>query len=178
MARETWNDPLAGSPGKRLRSSDPLTEHDAAERLDKSALRTVRILSDLRQLGLMDLVKHSRYLTNSLGMLAAELQLWGAEPQEGYAQEYPGPEPGQPPAPTPGRRMTDEERIEARHWLQVLSERARSVRDAMDPRHGILAVTDGAWAGQWETLRHDLDVFTDRVRRGASSPGGLRDRNA
>jgi hypothetical protein len=76
--------------GKRLHTSDPLTEHDVAERLDKAALRTVRILLDIRQMGLMNPVKHSRYLTNTLNMLAAELQLWGAEPQQDWASDYPG----------------------------------------------------------------------------------------
>jgi hypothetical protein len=71
-------------PGKRLRTSDPLTEHDVAERIDKAAVRTVRILMDIRQAGMMEQVKHSRYLTNSLNMLAAELNLWGAEPQQDW----------------------------------------------------------------------------------------------
>jgi hypothetical protein len=75
------------SAGKRLSASEPLTEHDAAERLDRAALRTVSILMDLRQLGMMDLVKHSRYLTNSLNMLAAELELWGVEPQHNWADQ-------------------------------------------------------------------------------------------
>jgi hypothetical protein len=69
-------------PGKRLRTSDPLTEHDAAARLDKAAVRTVTILMDLRQAGMAEPVKHSRYLTNSLSMLAAELRLWGVDPQQ------------------------------------------------------------------------------------------------
>ena len=73
-------------PGKRLRTSDPLTEHDVAERLDKAALRTVRILMDIRQLGMMEEVRHSRYLTNSLSMLAAELKLWGVDPQQDWDQ--------------------------------------------------------------------------------------------
>jgi hypothetical protein len=76
--------------GKRLRASDPLTEHDVAERLDKAALRVLRIMSDARQQGYMEAVRHSRYLTNVLGMLAAELVLWNAEPQDGYASDYPG----------------------------------------------------------------------------------------
>jgi hypothetical protein len=79
---EDW--PLTGSPGKRLSTTEPLTEHDVAERLDKAALRVVRIMSDIRQQGFMDLVKHSRYLTGALNILAAELKLWGVEPREDW----------------------------------------------------------------------------------------------
>lgn len=86
---ETSGWPLSGSPGKRLHASDPLTEHDVAERLDKAALRVVRIMSDARQQGYMDAVKHSRYLTGALNLLAAELDLWDARPQEGYERDYP-----------------------------------------------------------------------------------------
>ncbi len=71
-------------PGKRLHTSDPLTEHDVAERIDRAAVRTVRILMNIRQLGMMEQVKHSRYLTNSLNMLAAELKLWGVDPQQDW----------------------------------------------------------------------------------------------
>src|SRR4249919_1307310 len=39
------------------------------------------------------------------------------------------------------RKLTVQERIEARHWLQVLSEHARTVRNAMDPATGMIAVT-------------------------------------
>lgn len=85
-----WDDPLTGSPGKRLSTADPLTEHDVADRLDKALLRAIRIMSDARQQGYMDLVKRSRYLTNTPGMMAAELKLWGAEPQQGYEDDYPG----------------------------------------------------------------------------------------
>lgn len=84
--------PLSGSPGKRLRTSDPLTEHDVAERLDRAAYRVARIMLDARRDGYMDLVKHSRYLTGALQLVAAELALWGVEPQQGYAETYPGPE--------------------------------------------------------------------------------------
>ena len=79
------------------------------------------------------------------------------------------------------RRLTPEERIEARHWLQQLAEQARQVRDAMDPQHGILAITDTAWAAQWAALRKELDDFTGRVARGeraaTASPGAFQDRN-
>jgi hypothetical protein len=70
------------SAGKRLSTSEPLTEHDVAERLDKAAFRVLRILMDVRQTpGLLEGVKHSRYTTNVLNLLAAELQEWGVEPR-------------------------------------------------------------------------------------------------
>jgi hypothetical protein len=68
--------------GKRHSTEDPLTEHDVAERLDKAALRTLRILMDARQMGIMEQVKVSRYLTNSVNALAAELETWGVTPRE------------------------------------------------------------------------------------------------
>jgi hypothetical protein len=71
-------------PGKRLSAGDPLTEHDVAERIDRAALRLLRIMGDIRQQGGMEAVRHSRYLTNVLGMLAAELTLWGVEPDPGW----------------------------------------------------------------------------------------------
>lgn len=70
--------------GKRLNTGDPLTEHDVAERLDRAAIRVVRIMADTRQLGAMDPVKASRYLTNSLNILASELALWGVTPDNGW----------------------------------------------------------------------------------------------
>lgn len=75
------------SAGKRLSTNEPLTEHDVAERLDRAAIRTVRILMDARQVGVMEQVRHSRYLTNSLGILAAELRVWGVEPEQGHDRE-------------------------------------------------------------------------------------------
>jgi hypothetical protein len=68
------------STGKRLSTDRPLTEHDVAERLDRAALRVLHILVDARQLGLMEEVKQSRYHTNSLNALAAELGTWGVQP--------------------------------------------------------------------------------------------------
>lgn len=81
------------SAGKRLRPSDPLTEHDVAERLDRAALRTARIMSDARQLGYMDAVKHSRYLHGALGILAAELAMWGVTPDESWTAATSGEPP-------------------------------------------------------------------------------------
>lgn len=76
------------------------------------------------------------------------------------------------------RRLTRRERIEARHWLQVLAEHARSVRNAMDPVAGLPVITAGAWEGQWAALRADLDAYTERVRLDQPAPGGISDRNA
>lgn len=64
------------------------------------------------------------------------------------------------------RPLTTDERIEARHLLQVLAERARSVRNAMEPETGVLAITDEAWFAEWEQATRDLDAFTERVRQG------------
>lgn len=63
------------------------------------------------------------------------------------------------------RLLTKSERIELRHHLQELSEHARTVRNAMDPLHGMLAVTDEAWAAQWEALTADLDSITERITK-------------
>jgi hypothetical protein len=76
------------------------------------------------------------------------------------------------------RMMTRQERIEARHWLQVLSELARTVRNTMDPETGMPTVTDEAWVEQWESMTRDLDAFTARVIKDKSPVGGLGDRNA
>lgn len=64
--------------GKRSSPDEPLTEHDVAERLDRAAIRVLSIMMDVRQTeGLYESVKASRYLTNSLDLLAEELRLWG-----------------------------------------------------------------------------------------------------
>ena len=88
------------SAGKRLSLDEPLTEHDVAERLNRAALRVVRIMADARQQGYMEPVKHSRYLTNVLSMLMAELQLWNIEPQASWTDDAG---PGRKPAP--GQRV-------------------------------------------------------------------------
>lgn len=62
--------------GKRLSTDDPLTEHDVAERLDKAALRLLNIMIDARNLGIMQEVRGSRYLTNVLDLLADEIKAW------------------------------------------------------------------------------------------------------
>lgn len=66
--------------GKRLSTDEPLTEHDVADRLDKAALRLLRIMWDARQLGMVEAVSNSRYFTNVTGALRAELDEWGIEP--------------------------------------------------------------------------------------------------
>lgn len=85
--------------------------------------------------------------------------------------------PAEIPAEREPRKLTRQERIEARHWLQELSEQARPVRNAMDPVSGVVNVTDVAWDGQWASLREHLDAYTARVLAGENSPGGLYDRN-
>lgn len=70
------------SVGKRLTTGEPLTEHDVAERMNKAALRLLRIMMDARQLGLMVEVRGSRYMSaNALGALRAEMDAWSIEPQ-------------------------------------------------------------------------------------------------
>lgn len=75
--------------GKRLSTDQPLTEHDIADRLDRAALRLLRIMWDARQLGLMDPVRGSRYFTNVCGALQAELEAWGVEPAPLDEQQVP-----------------------------------------------------------------------------------------
>ena len=59
--------------------------------------------------------------------------------------------------------MTRNERIEARHWLQELSEHAKSVRNAMDPQHGMHTIRVSQWRDQLTELTADLDAFTGRL---------------
>ena len=77
------------------------------------------------------------------------------------------------------RLLSADERIQARHLLQVLMEHARTARNAIEPYTGILRITDEAWAGQWAALKRDLDAFTEQVRQGKpAAPYSLGDRNA
>lgn len=71
------------SVGKRTSIHEALTEHDIAERLDHAAMRTLRILIDVRSSegDLYRDVRGSRYLTNSLQLLADELEAWGVSPK-------------------------------------------------------------------------------------------------
>jgi hypothetical protein len=65
--------------------------------------------------------------------------------------------------PGEDRPMIRAERIEARHLLQVLSEDARGVRNAMDPVHGVHTVTRDGWRAQYEALIAELKYFTERL---------------
>jgi hypothetical protein len=65
----------------------------------------------------------------------------------------------------PMRNLSKEERIRARHLLQELSEAAKSVRNAMDPQHGMLALSVHAWEGQWASLTDELDYFTAQLSK-------------
>lgn len=77
------------------------------------------------------------------------------------------------------RLLRKDERIQARHLLQVLSEQARDVRNAVEPFTGVLRITDEAWIGQWEALKRDLDAFTEQVRQDKpAAPYTTGDRNA
>lgn len=62
-----------------------------------------------------------------------------------------------------GRLLTRAERIEARHLLQELSENAKSVRHAMDPEYGMLAIRVPQWQEQYESLITQLRFFTQNL---------------
>lgn len=68
------------------------------------------------------------------------------------------------------RALTGQERIEARHVLQETMERARQLRDAMDPRHGVLGATDRAFATDIEHIVGPLIRLEQKILR-ASDPG-------
>ena len=61
------------------------------------------------------------------------------------------------------RALTKTERIEARHLLQELSENAKAVRNAMDPLHGMMTITDEQWEMQFGSLTEQLRYFTEKV---------------
>jgi hypothetical protein len=67
------------------------------------------------------------------------------------------------PDPAPDRPMTRTERIQVRHLLQVLSEHALSVRNAMDPVSGMHTIRLSAWRAQYDSLTAQLKSFTDRL---------------
>jgi hypothetical protein len=71
------------------------------------------------------------------------------------------------------RLLTKRERVDLRHYLQVLTEQARAVRNAIEPDTGVLAITDEAWAGQWAALTRDLDSVTERITGPATEQGGI-----
>jgi hypothetical protein len=62
--------------GKRTSTDQPLTEHDVAERLDRAALRLLRLLIEIRNLGIVEQVKGSRYHTNALDLVEKEIATW------------------------------------------------------------------------------------------------------
>lgn len=61
-----------------------------------------------------------------------------------------------------GRPLTDGERDEFRHYLQVLMENARLVRNAIEPT-GHMVVTTGQWRSQWAAIKKDLDFLTEQL---------------
>jgi hypothetical protein len=71
--------------GKRLATSEPLTEHDVAERVDKAVNRALVLLTEIRLIDgnndmgepMFDAVRRSRYLTNVGTLLKEELERWG-----------------------------------------------------------------------------------------------------
>jgi hypothetical protein len=65
--------------------------------------------------------------------------------------------------PAADRPVTRTERIQARHLLQELSETAKSVRNAMDPVHGMQAIRVSQWREQYESLVAQLKYFTERL---------------
>lgn len=76
------------------------------------------------------------------------------------------------------RPLTAEERIEARHLLQVLAENACTSRNAMEPATGVLVITDEAWYRQWDAMIQELEGFTERVRQNRpANPYRTGDRN-
>jgi hypothetical protein len=65
-----------------------------------------------------------------------------------------------------GRQATKHERNDLRHYLQVLSEMAKSVRNAVEPETGVHGLTVGQWRGQWAAMTRDLDSVTERMSEG------------
>jgi hypothetical protein len=63
------------------------------------------------------------------------------------------------------RPLDKNERNWFRHLLQELSERARSVRNAVEPETGLLMITDKTWAEQWAALTAAIDSYTSDVIR-------------
>lgn len=59
--------------------------------------------------------------------------------------------------------LTAQERIAARHILQVTMERCRVLRNAMDPNHGMLAV-------RREALADDLELMIAPLAAMQSAP--------
>lgn len=70
-----------------------------------------------------------------------------------------------------GRPLTDSERDEGRHMLQVLFEASRRVRNAMEPQTGHMVMSVGHWLLYWGELKKELDAFTERVSKGHFESG-------
>jgi hypothetical protein len=69
-----------GSSGKRHTSQDPLTEHDIAERISRAAARYIGLLMEAENLGMKDLVRHSRYIdVSTFKMVQEETAKWQTE---------------------------------------------------------------------------------------------------
>lgn len=62
------------------------------------------------------------------------------------------------------RSLTKAERNELRHHLQVLSEQAKAVRNAIEPDTGRLNITVEVWRDQWTALTRNLDFLTDQMK--------------
>lgn len=75
--------------GKRLSKDDPLGPHDVADRLDRAALRTWRIILLTEDAGedFAAAVRSSRYLTNALAELRAAIDGFLDGPGDGRAAE-------------------------------------------------------------------------------------------
>lgn len=67
------------------------------------------------------------------------------------------------------RLLTVTERTILRHWLQVLSEQAKTVRVALGKPD--LKITTDIWQGQWTALKGNLDAITDDLC-GRAEPEG------
>jgi hypothetical protein len=65
--------------------------------------------------------------------------------------------------PAADRFLNLHERTQARHLLQELSETAKSVRNAMDPVHGMQAIRVSQWREQYDSLIAQLKYFTERL---------------
>lgn len=75
--------------------------------------------------------------------------------------------------------MTIDQRIEARHILQVMFERCRAARNAMEPQTGVPTITVERFEEQVRQLVDPLEEFLARVQTGASShPYNTGDRSA
>jgi hypothetical protein len=80
---------------KRTSTDEPLTPDDVAERLTRAAMRTLRIMLDVRQSpDLYPAVRRSRYLLpDILELLSAELDEWGIKPRVDHTKQTKGQRP-------------------------------------------------------------------------------------